>query len=150
MKLHRSLCLFAAAALFSAAAYSQGGKSAGGSSADSDKAFLGRWDMTLKAPDHEYPSWLELRKENGTLKAEYTGRWGNPRPLPSAELSNGKVKFTSPKEEEGSKTDLVFEGTLTGNLMAKPGNGPDAERRPSKERARRVGEKRSLFSTKRI
>jgi hypothetical protein len=127
MKLHRSLCLFAAAALFSAAAYSQGGKSAGGSSADSDKAFLGRWDMTLKAPDHEYPSWLELRKENGTLKAEYTGRWGNPRPLPSAELSNGKVKFTSPKQEEGSKTDLVFEGTLTGNILSGTLNGPDGK-----------------------
>ena len=25
--------------------------------------FLGRWDLTLKASDHEYPSWLELTQD---------------------------------------------------------------------------------------
>src|SRR5262249_7289870 len=34
------------------------------------KEFLGRWDLTLRAPDKEYPSWLELREENGQLKAD--------------------------------------------------------------------------------
>jgi len=33
--------------------------------ADSAAAFLGRWDLTLKSVDHEYPSWLELSEENG-------------------------------------------------------------------------------------
>ena len=36
---------------------------------DGSAAFIGRWDLTLKAPDHEYPSWLELRQENGRLVA---------------------------------------------------------------------------------
>jgi hypothetical protein len=91
----------------------------------SEKAFLGRWDLTLQAPDQEYPSWLELREENGQLKAEMTGRWGNPRPLPSAEITGGKLKFVSPKEEEGSKHDLVFEGTLKGRELSGTLVGPD-------------------------
>src|SRR5260370_4110455 len=76
------------------------------------KAFLGRWNLTLKAADREYPSWLELREEKGYLYAQFVGRWGNARPLPKAAVSNGRLTFVSPKEEEGSPTDLVFEGTL--------------------------------------
>jgi hypothetical protein len=112
------------------------------SAAAADAAFLGRWDLTLKAPDREYPSWLELREDNGQLKAEMTGRWGNPRPLPSAELENGHLKFVSPKDEEGSKHDLVFEGTLNGKTLTGTLVGPDdktwqwtGRRAPSLERA---------------
>lgn len=92
---------------------------------ESAKALLGRWDLTLKAPDREYPSWLELRQESGRLVAEFVGRWGNARPLPKAELSNGRLTFVSPKEEEGAKADMVFEGTLTGKILSGTVNGPD-------------------------
>ena len=88
-------------------------------------AFVGRWDLTLKAPDREYPSWLELRQENGRLVAEFVGRWGNARPLPKAELSNGRLTFVSPKEEEGAKADMIFEGALTGKILSGTVNGPD-------------------------
>src|SRR6201984_3313498 len=110
--------------------------------AESAKAYLGRWDLTLRTRDREYPSWLELREENGQLKAEYVGRWGNARPLPSAELSDGKLKFVSPKDEEGAKEDMVFEGALTGNALSGSVNGPDGKtwdwsgrRAPSLKRA---------------
>jgi hypothetical protein len=91
----------------------------------SAKEFVGRWDLTLKAPDREYPSWLELRQEDGRLVAEFVGRWGNARSLPKAELSNGRLTFVSPKEEEGAKADMVFEGTLTGKTLSGTVNGPD-------------------------
>ena len=91
------------------------------------KAFLGPWDLTLKGPDHEYPSWLELRQETGRLVAEFVGRWGNARPLPKAELSNGRLTFVSPKEEEGAKADMIFEGTLTGKTLSGTVNGPDGQ-----------------------
>jgi hypothetical protein len=100
------------------------------SSLDADKsvqAFLGRWDLTLKAPDREYPSWLELRQEDGQLKAEMVGRWGNARPLPKVEVLNDRIKFVSPKEEEDSKVDMVFEGTLTGENLSGTTNGPDGK-----------------------
>jgi Domain of Unknown Function (DUF1080) len=89
--------------------------------------FLGRWDLTLKADDREYPSWLELREDNGTVKAEMVGRWGNARPLPKAEIAEGRLTFVSPKEEEESKTDLVFVGTLQGSTLSGTLNGPDGK-----------------------
>ena len=32
---------------------------------------------TLKTPDREYPSWLEIHQENGRPVAQMVGRWGN-------------------------------------------------------------------------
>jgi hypothetical protein len=91
------------------------------------KPFLGRWDLTLKSPDSEYPSWLELREQDGQLKAQMVGRWGNARPLPKVELSDGRLTFVSPKEEEGSKSDLVFQGQLKGETLSGTVNGPDGK-----------------------
>jgi len=94
---------------------------------ESSSAFVGRWDLTLKAPDREWPSWLELREEGGQLKAEMVGRWGNARPLPKASVANGRVTFVSPKEEEDAKADMVFEGTLAGGQLTGTVNGPDGK-----------------------
>ena len=142
MKIRRIALPFVVVIFSAAAAHSQNEKSATSSSSDAAKPFLGRWDLTLKAPDREYPSWLELPEENGELKAQMVGRSGNARPLPSAELSNGHLKFISPKEEEGSKEDLVFEGTLAGKILSGTTYGPDGKtwqwtgrRAPSLKRA---------------
>lgn len=89
--------------------------------------FLGRWDLTLKGPNGEYPSWLQLREKEGQLKAEMVGRWGNARPLPKATLAKDTLTFVSPKDDEGSKDDLVFEGTLKGDVLSGTVNGPDGK-----------------------
>lgn len=106
------------------AAYAPHARAQNGSSND-EKAFLGRWDLTLKAPDREYPSWLELSRDGDQLKAEMVGRWGNARPLPKAEISDGKLTLVSPKQEESSKEDMVFEGKMEGNRLVGTVNGPD-------------------------
>lgn len=111
--------------LLSAGVYSRGTRSEFSSSTESAKAFLGRWDLTLKAPDREYPSWLELSEEGGQLRAQMVGRWGNARPLPQVELSNGHLKFVSPKEEEDRPDDMVFDGTLAGETLRGSVTGPD-------------------------
>ncbi|HXW56116.1 MAG TPA: DUF1080 domain-containing protein [Candidatus Cybelea sp.] len=95
--------------------------------ATSVDAFLGRWDLTLRAADREYPSWLELRMKGGALEAEMVGRWGNARPLPKASVSGGRLTFVSPKEEEASPADMVFEGTLSGQILSGTVNGPDGK-----------------------
>jgi hypothetical protein len=129
MKLQRFvLKLVVVTLLFSATAYTQAGKSEksySSPSTDSIEAFLGRWDLTLKAPDREYPSWLELRREGGQLKAQMVGRWGNARPLPRVELSNGRLTFVSPKEEEARPDDMTFEGTLVGKTLSGSTTGPN-------------------------
>jgi Domain of Unknown Function (DUF1080) len=121
------------------------------------KPYLGRWDLTLKSADHEYPSWLEITEPDGKLAAQYTGRWGNARPLPKAEVTAGHLTFVSPKEEEGSKSDLVFEGSLAGGKLKGTLNGPDGNtwswagvRAPSLKRAKapKWGKPIQLFNGK--
>jgi hypothetical protein len=68
---------------------------------------------------------LELRQEGGQLKARMVGRWGNARLLPKVELSNGRLTFVSPKEEEDRPEDMVFEGTLVGTTLSGTTSGPN-------------------------
>ena len=113
-------------------------------SADTDASvqpFLGRWDLTLKTPVNEAPSWLEITQENGQLKARMVSRWGHARPLPKIEIANGRITFVSPKEEEDRKDDMVFEGKLSGKMLMGSTTGPDGtawqwtgEKAPSLER----------------
>jgi hypothetical protein len=98
--------------------YAQNGSSA-------YKPFLGSWDLTLKAAGKEYPSWIEISEDGGQLKALMVGRWGSARPLPKIQIENGVLTFVSPKEEEGSDHDLVFQGKLAGNNLSGTTTGPD-------------------------
>ncbi len=118
MKLTATVCLAALLTLSSSLG-------ADSNAADSSvQAFLGRWDLTLQAPDRQYPSWLELREEAGQLRAQMVGRWGNARPLPKVQLSNGILTFVSPKEEEDRPDDMVFQGKLVGKMLAGTTTGP--------------------------
>jgi Domain of Unknown Function (DUF1080) len=112
-----------------------------GDTTASVQLLLGRWDLTLKTPLRESPSWLEITQEDGQLKARMVSRWGHARPLPKFELSNGTVTFVSPKEEEERKDDMVFEGKLSGKMLVGTTTGPDgtawqwtAEKAPSLKR----------------
>lgn len=105
-------------------------------------AYLGRWDLTLKSPEREYASWLEITRHDGGIQARLVSRWGHARPLPTAELVNGGIRFVSPKEEEGrTDGDMIFEGRLQGKVLVGNTSGPDGtpwswrgERAPSLER----------------
>lgn len=100
------------------------GKSPAADSSETNK-FLGRWDLTLKAPDREYPSWIEISEEDGQLHAQFVSRWGNARPLPQVSIAGDHLQFTSPKKEEERKDDMVFEGTLSNDLLSGTTTGPD-------------------------
>lgn len=135
MKIRPTLLWLTFLLLLACAAYSAA------TPANSAKPFLGRWDLTLKSPSGELPSWLELTLEGGELKAQFVGRWGNARPLPRADVADGQLTFVSPKADEGSKEDLVFKGKLSGKRLVGIVNGPDGttwswtgERAPSLKR----------------
>jgi hypothetical protein len=89
------------------------------------ESFLGRWDLTLKTPLREYPSWLEITQEQGQLRARIVSRWGNARPLPKIAISDGRITFVSPKAEEERKDDMVFEGKLSGKTLVGTTTGPE-------------------------
>lgn len=82
------------------------------------KAFFGRWDLTLRGPDGEHASWIEISENSGKIAALFTGRWGNARPLPKVEIDGDGIVFVSPKDEESSKEDVVFKGTLNGGRLS--------------------------------
>ena len=88
------------------------------------KPFLGRWDLTLKAPDRDYPSWIEVKDTGGQLSATFVSRYGNARPLPKIEIHGAHITFVSPAASEGRNTDLVFEGSLAGGRLAGITTGP--------------------------
>ena len=120
-------------------------------------SFLGRWDLTVKSADREYPSWIEIQEKDGQLSAQFVGRWGNARPLPKIEVHGAHITFVSPKEEEGSKEDMVYQGTLTGKTLSGSTNGADGTpwkwsgvRAPSLKRAKAPewGEPIHLFNGK--
>ncbi len=121
------------------------------------RSVLGRWDLTLKTPLREYPSWLEITQEDGKLRARMVSRWGHARLLPKFELSRGRITFVSPKEEEDRKDDMVFEGKLSGKRLLGTTTGPDGtawqwtgERAPSLKRsgAPKWGKPTPLFNGK--
>ena len=152
----RVYALAALILLFFTQVYSQQtNSSATGTTAQS---LLGRWDLTLKAPDREYPSWLEISQENGQLKARMVSRWGHARALPKFELSpGGAITFVSPKEEEYRKDDMVFQGKLAGKTLEGTTTGQDgtpwkwtAVMAPSLKRASepKWGKPRTLFNGK--
>lgn len=123
----------------------------------SDQAFLGRWDLTLKTPQREAPSWLEITQEGGQFHARLTSRWGHARALPKVEISNDHILFVSPKGEEERKDDMVFEGSLAGDTLVGTTTGPDGtpwqwsgERAPTLTRpgAPRWGKTVELFNGK--
>lgn len=87
--------------------------------------FLGRWDLTVKSADKEYPSWLELSEKDGKITSLFVGRWGHARPLPKVEISGDKLTMVSPKAEEGDKNDMEYHGTLSGDTLSGTVNSPD-------------------------
>lgn len=117
---HRMFMRFAGGLLMSAAIAAQV------SAAESPvKPYLGRWDVTLQTPARAYSSWLDIEDVNGKPKVRMVGRWGHARWLPSAEIVDGKIRFVSPKEEEGRETDMVFEAARSGNDLVGQTSGPD-------------------------
>jgi hypothetical protein len=91
-----------------------------------EKGYIGRWDLTITdANGKELPSWLELSRDQELWKARFVGRWGHARFLPALEIAGYTIHFVSPKEEEGSKTDLIFDGKLNGKTLTGIAKGPD-------------------------
>ncbi len=94
--------------------------------AATEAAFAGRWDLTIRDSNKkELPSWLELAPENGVWKANFVGRWGNARLLPKVVIKGDLIQFASPREEEDSGTDLIFDGKLAGGALAGSAKGPN-------------------------
>jgi len=79
---------------------------------------VGRWDVTVRGPEGEYPSWFEVRQSGyRTLVGSYVGQFGSARPISRVEYDKGRVRFTLPPQWELRTDDLIFEGKLEGDVL---------------------------------
>jgi hypothetical protein len=109
------LCAIVAAALLVAAGLTAPGV---GQGKRKPPAVLGRWDITVHAPDGDYPSWVEVRLSGRrTLVGSFVGRFGSARPISRVDFADGRVHFAVPPQWESGKEDLTFEGRLEGDKL---------------------------------
>ncbi len=89
------------------------------------KPFLGRWDLSLKAPKGELPSWIEVSEEQGRLKVVMVGLTDHATELKKVDLKGGEIEFLSPKGEEGFSDDTLFKGRLVGGQLVGTTSSPN-------------------------
>ena len=89
---------------------------------------LGRWDLTVQAPDGSYPSWLEisLRKEI-ELMGRFVGRFGSLRHITQIDYRGGELTFRVPVQYEQNTSDLIFKGKLEGDQLRGTTEGADGK-----------------------
>ena len=120
MRGQRKLCfvVLLAAVLVSWGCSQNGGPASSSSSAaESIKPFLGRWDLTIKTPKQERPSWVEISEEAGQAKGLMTGFWGHAIPTGEIQISSGEIEFPAPKGV-GYSEGMVFKGKLADGQLS--------------------------------
>jgi hypothetical protein len=81
------------------------------------KPFLGRWDISVKTPQRELPSWVEISEEHGQPKVVMVGLTDHATPLARVQMKEGEIDFVSPKGEEGYTEDTEFKGKVVGGQL---------------------------------
>jgi hypothetical protein len=88
------------------------------------KPFLGRWDISVKTPRQELPSWIEISEEKGQPKVVMVGLTDHATPLARVQMRDGEIVFVSPKGEEGYSEDMEFKGKVVGGQLVGTTTGP--------------------------
>jgi hypothetical protein len=84
----------------------------------SSASYRGRWDLTVKTPTQERPSWIEFSEDRGRLLGLMVGLWGHATPTGEIQIKDGGIEFPVPKDEgfpEGTRFDArIAAGELVG------------------------------------
>src|SRR5271157_2445774 len=89
------------------------------------KPFVGRWDLSIKTPTAELPSWIEVSEEQAQPKVVMVGVSEHATPLAKVEIKDGELEFLSPKGGEGFADDTLFKGKLVGGQLVGSTTSPD-------------------------
>jgi 3-keto-disaccharide hydrolase len=94
-----------------------------------DQPLLGRWDITIRTPDGERPSWLELSSSGrDATVGQFVGIVGSARPISRVIVTGDSLHFAIPHQWENGDGDLTVEGRLTNGRLAGAMIFPDGKR----------------------
>jgi Domain of Unknown Function (DUF1080) len=95
---------------------------------DFNERMLGRWDITITAPDGPHPSWLEIeRSGRDAVIGRIVGIVGSARPISRINASGDSLRFSVPPQWEDGNGDLIVEGRLQGDRLAGRMTFPDGK-----------------------
>lgn len=97
---------------------------ASSSAASALTSFLGRWDITIKTPQGDLPSWIEVSEDQGQPKVLMVGVSDHATPLSQVKLNGNQLEFLSPKGEEGFGQDTQFKATAADGALSGTATGP--------------------------
>lgn len=81
---------------------------------------VGRWDLTVRDGDVEYPSWLEVSHSGyRSLVGRYVGQFGSARPIGKIDFNqeSGEFRFSVPPQWEKRTSEVVVEGKIQGDTL---------------------------------
>lgn len=97
---------------------------ASSSAANAVTPFLGRWDITIKTPTGDLPSWIEVTQDQGQPKVLMVGVSDHATPLSKVDLNGNQLEFLSPKGEEGFGQDTLFKAIAANDALSGTATGP--------------------------
>ena len=96
-----------------------------------DEPLLGRWDITVRTPNGDRPSWLELEHSGrDAIIGRFVGIVGSARPISQVTMRGDSLHFAIPHQWENGDGDLVVDGSLTSGRLGGTMTFPDGKQYP--------------------
>ena len=99
------------------------GPSAGASVSASQ--YVGRWDLTVKTPTGNEPSWIGVSEAQGQVKVLVVGFGGSATPAAKAQVTNGTLEFSLPAHPSDYSGCMQFTGKLVNGRLEGTAVGPN-------------------------
>jgi hypothetical protein len=82
-----------------------------------DRAFDGRWDLTVKTSDETYPSWIEIKDASGNAQVRVQGKVSSVHPVKDLKV-NGSVMTFETSEWFGKPTKTTWKLTVKNGQLS--------------------------------
>jgi hypothetical protein len=76
----------------------------------------GRWDLTVKIPGDQYPSWVEIKNSAGTPEVRVVGRVASAHPATNVKVEGSRIVFHT-QEWFGKNTEVDWVLQLAGSRL---------------------------------
>ncbi|MGB6488622.1 MAG: DUF1080 domain-containing protein [Steroidobacteraceae bacterium] len=87
-----------------------------GDGSRSARAYLGKWDLTVRSPTRQWPSWIEISDDHGRIEGLMVGLWGHATPTGEIRIERGEIEVAVPKDE-GVPDGTHLHGRLAGGEL---------------------------------